>query len=84
MIQKVVTKRTLKDVSAEREDLAYWLTKTPQERVATVDYLRRQQHGSSVRLQRFARIIKQTVTTQPSKRLYVGEIRLYAPYVVAR
>jgi hypothetical protein len=24
------------------------------------------------------------VTTQPSKRLYVGEIRLYAPYVVAR
>jgi hypothetical protein len=27
---------------------------------------------------------KKTVTTQPSKRLYVGEIRLYAPYVVAR
>jgi len=42
MIEKVVNNRNLKDFSSIREDLDYWLSKTPEERVAAVDYLRRQ------------------------------------------
>ncbi len=60
MIQKVVTKRNLNDSSSIKEDLAFWLKKTHEERVAAVDYLRRQYHGSTARLQRLARVVKQT------------------------
>ena len=58
MIQKVVAKGRLKDASLINADLAYWLKRSPQERVAAVDYLRRQYHGSSARLQRIVRIIQ--------------------------
>jgi hypothetical protein len=58
MIDKTVTKRNLRNVSGAAEDLAYWLGKTPEERVATVDTLRRQYYGSSARLQRVARVIQ--------------------------
>ena len=60
MIKKVVMKRNVKDFYPLKEDLAYWLSKTPEERVEVVEYLRRQLHGSSERLQRTARIIQQT------------------------
>ncbi len=60
MIQKVVTKRNLNDSSSIKEDLAFWLKKTHEERVAAVDYLRRQYHGSTARLQRLAHVVKQT------------------------
>ena len=60
MIEKVVHKHNMKDSSSIREDLDYWLSKTPGERVAAVDYLRRQYHGSTVRLQRTARVIQRT------------------------
>ena len=60
MIQKVVTKRKLNDSSSIKEDLAFWLKKPPEERVAAVDYLRRQYHGSTARLQRLARVVQQT------------------------
>lgn len=42
MIKKVVKKSHLKDPSSIKRDLAYWLSRAPEERVATVDYLRRQ------------------------------------------
>jgi hypothetical protein len=58
MIQKVVKKRRLKDQDSVREDLAYWLGKKPEERIAAVEYLRRQYYGDSVGLQRIARIIQ--------------------------
>jgi hypothetical protein len=58
MIQKVVHKCDLRDFSSIEEDLRYWLSKTPEERVAAVDFLRKQQHGSTERLQRSARVIK--------------------------
>ena len=45
MIQKIVKKCSMDDFSSIREDLAYWLSRPPEERVATVDYLRRQYHG---------------------------------------
>ena len=60
MIQKVVKKRNLKDSSSIKEDLAYWLSKPPEERVAMVDYLRRQYHGSTARLKRIVRVIHRT------------------------
>jgi len=58
MIPKIVKVRDLKDDSSIKEDLLYWLSKPPEERVATVDYLRRQYHGSAARLQRFIRVIQ--------------------------
>ena len=58
MIQKTVTKRGMRDSSSTKEDLAYWLSKTPEERVATVDYLRRQYYGSTARLQRVAQVVQ--------------------------
>jgi hypothetical protein len=60
MIQKVVRKHNLKERDSTKHDLAYWLTKGPAERVATVELLRRQYHGSSSRLQKSARVIQQT------------------------
>ena len=60
MIQKIVTKRSLKDPSSIKDDLAYWLSRTPKERVEAVDYFRRQLHGSSERLQRSVRVIQRT------------------------
>ena len=60
MIQKVVTKRTLNDLSSRKNDLLFWLSKSPEERVSTVEYLRRQFYGSTARLQRSARIIQRT------------------------
>lgn len=60
MILRVVNKYNLTNYSSVMEDLAYWQKKDPDDRVATVDFLRRQYHGSSVRLQRSARIIQQT------------------------
>jgi hypothetical protein len=58
MIQKTVNKHDLREVSTAREDLAYWLSKAPEERIAAVDTLRRQYDGSSARLQRVARVIQ--------------------------
>ena len=60
MIRKVVNKRDLHDFSSIKEDLLYWLSKTPEERVAAVDYLRKQYHGSTERLQRSARVFQRS------------------------
>lgn len=60
MIEKTVKKLDLKRESSIREDLAYWLSKTPQERIAAIEFLREQYHGSPERLQRSARVIQQT------------------------
>ena len=60
MIRKVVNKRDLRNFSSIQEDFRYWLTKTPEERVAAVDYLRKQRHGSTERLQRSARVIQRS------------------------
>jgi len=60
MIEKVVKKGNLRELESARENLAYWLSKTPAERIAAVDYLRRQRHGDTERLQRVARVIQRT------------------------
>ena len=60
MIEKVVTKRSWQDFNEIEENLAYWISKTPEERISEVERLRRQYHGSSARLQRFARIVQRS------------------------
>ncbi len=60
MIEKVVRKGNMKDVIEVQENLAYWLSRTPEERVAAVEYLRRQLNGSSARLQRSARVVQRS------------------------
>jgi len=58
MIAKVAQKRKLQDFSEVKENLAYWLSKTSDERVSAVEYLRRHLDGGSARLQRSARVIQ--------------------------
>ena len=58
MIQKIVKKAGMNEFSSIKEDLSYWLSRPSEERVAAVDYLRRQYNGNTARLQRFARIIQ--------------------------
>ena len=58
MIEKVVKILDLKKDSSIKEDLIYWLSKTPEERIAAIEFLRRQYHGSSERLQRVDRVIQ--------------------------
>jgi hypothetical protein len=60
VIQKIVSKRDLRDFSEVKENLAYWLSRTPEERIQAVEYLRKQSYGSTTRLQRTARVIKRT------------------------
>jgi len=58
MIEKTITKGSLSDPLLSEADLAYWLDCSPEERLAAVDYLRRQWHGNTDRLQRTVRVIK--------------------------
>jgi hypothetical protein len=60
MIVKVVRKYDRQAISSIKEDLAYWLSRTPEDRIDAVEILRRQAHGSTERLQRTARVIQQT------------------------
>ncbi len=58
MIKKVVHKSSLHNLESARVDLLYWLNRPVEERIATVDYLRKQYYGSTERLQRVARVIQ--------------------------
>ena len=58
MIKKKVAKHRMDNFSEVRQNLQYWLTKSPQERLAAVDYLRAQVYGNTERLQRTARVIQ--------------------------
>jgi hypothetical protein len=58
MIKKVLAKRALRDPDAARADLAYWLSRPPEERVAAVDELRRQRHGGYLTLKKVIRVVQ--------------------------
>lgn len=58
MIKKVLKIADLNDKNLISDDLKYWLSKSPEERVAAVEFLRRQYHGNTERLQRVARVIQ--------------------------
>jgi len=47
MIEKVVKKRDLNNHNQPKEDLEYWLSRTPEERLAAVEILREQYYGTS-------------------------------------
>jgi len=57
-MNKVVRKAKRSEFDEVKENLAYWLSRSPEERIAAVEHLWRQAHGSEVRLQRVARVIK--------------------------
>jgi hypothetical protein len=57
MLEPKVTIRDLRDPTTIRDDLAYWLSRPPEERMAVVDQLWRLRHGPVRRLQRVARIV---------------------------
>jgi hypothetical protein len=57
MIRKTVQKHRLDDYSEIKQNLRYWLSRPPEERLAAVDALRREFYGDSQRLQRVARVI---------------------------
>ncbi len=60
-IDKVITKVPLEGQS---NDLSFWLSKTPQERIAALELIRheynRGKYGPDIRLQRVCRVVKQT------------------------
>ena len=58
MIRKTVQKHRLGDYSEIKQNLQYWLSRPPQERLAAVDALRREYYGDLPRLQRVARVIE--------------------------
>jgi hypothetical protein len=49
MIEKVVRKGNLQDFLELKENLTYWLSRTPGERIAAVEHLRRQHNGGSAK-----------------------------------
>ena len=62
MIKKIIKKQDLKEhhLNSTQNDLAFWLSKTPDERIFAVEFLRKQYHGSTARLQRSARVIERS------------------------
>ena len=58
IIRRVVIKRSLHDRSGEKDDLAYWLSRPPGERIEAVEIMRREVHGDLPRMQRVARVIR--------------------------
>jgi len=45
--------------SADRDNLAYWLEKTPEERLEAVEFMRRHYYGDTTGFQRVARVVEQ-------------------------
>ncbi|GBE31478.1 hypothetical protein BMS3Bbin05_00379 [bacterium BMS3Bbin05] len=60
MIKKVIKKGSWNDKFPKEADLAYWLTKSPRERIETVEILRRQYYGGTARLQRIVKVVQRT------------------------
>jgi len=57
-IRKEVRKGSLADLQSAQHDLSYWLALPAEERIAAVEHLRKQRHGSGARLQRVARVVQ--------------------------
>ncbi len=56
MIKKVISKCSLSQWQKDKDDLHYWLTKSPEERIGAVEFLRKQYYGHSTRFQRTVRV----------------------------
>lgn len=56
--EKIVKKVDRRDHDQIKADLAYWLAKSPAERLEAVEILRRQRDGDPGRLQRVVKVIR--------------------------
>ena len=56
-LEQVLTATSFDDDNRERPSLRYWLSRPPEERIAAVEFLRRQVDGGRVRLQRVLRVL---------------------------
>ena len=64
-LRKVMIRRTVhkfrQDAHCQiKQNLQYWLSRAPQERLAAVDLLRRQMYGDTEGLQRVARVVQRS------------------------
>jgi len=57
VIERVVRKGSLQERSDPAADRAYWMQRSPEERLSAVEILRRQMYGDPPRLQRSARVL---------------------------
>ena len=57
MIRKTLQKHDFDNFSEIRQNLEYWFSRPPEERLAAVDALRREYYGDSQRLKRVVRVI---------------------------
>ncbi len=76
IIEKTVKRLNLTDSTSARSDLAYWLTRPPEDRVAAVDLLRKQDHGGTVRPQRSARVMWEAAHLNRESLLY-GDVPVF-------
>lgn len=60
VIEKKVHKHRLDEHFEIRENLQYWLSRSPEERLAAVDLLRRQLYGDTKRLQRTSQVVQRS------------------------
>jgi hypothetical protein len=60
MVEKIIAKHRQDSFSEAKQDFRYWLTKTPRQRLAAVDFLRGQIYGNTGRFQRTARVIQRS------------------------
>ena len=58
MIRKTVSKHRLEASLEIKQNLQYWLSRPPEERLAAVDSLRAQIYGNNVRLKRVVHVIR--------------------------
>jgi hypothetical protein len=54
-MEKKIKKTSLNNPKAVQEDLEYWLSRPPEERVSAVEVLRRQHYGDMGRIQKVIR-----------------------------
>jgi hypothetical protein len=60
MIRKTVQKHKLDKDFEIKQNLEYWLSRPPEERLEAVEILRRQVYEGAPRLQRVVRVIKRS------------------------
>ena len=58
MIKPTVKKHNLDGFDEAKQNLEYWLSRSPEERLSAVEHLRKQAYGDLPRLQRVVRVLK--------------------------
>ncbi len=60
MVQRVVKIKDMRNNNSAADDLKFWLSKSSEERVAAIEYLRKRFDGSAARLQRVVRVVQRS------------------------